>query len=342
MVRLSLLTLSALLFFHSTFSHAHHSRFGVFNTDAMIEIEAVITDIRWSNPHVQFEADVTGSDGAIQGWKIEATAVSMLRSRGLDRQFLHLGDRIKIAGYAANNNKPEMLAHNLLLNDGTEVLIDSSATPYFTNGGSGEILESIYDSSSVEIATANADGIFRVWSTVLTDPASFPMYKGGYPLNQAATKFKENWTPDPEQQLSCWSKDMPLLMITPHPIEFSQQGENILMRFEEDDAQRVIHMNDENKNRPLDGSSMGFSVGSWDDNTLVVETTNIDANAFDDRGTPISSDVRLVERFTLNNDEKRLDYRITVFDSQTFTEPFDSTRYWIWRPERAVQKWDCE
>ena len=291
---------------------------------------------------MQFEAEVTDSDGNVQLWKIEATAVSMLRSRGLDREFLHVGEQIKIAGHPTNSGHPEMLAMNLLLSDGTEVLLDRGATPYFANVGSGQFLESVFNAETAEQARATADGIYRVWSTVLNDLASFPMFRGQYPLRDEAAQIKASWNPDPEQQLSCWSKDMPILMVTPHPIEFSQQGENILMRFEEDDAERLIHMNPAMGSRPSGATSMGYSVGSWEGNTLVVETTGIDAAAFDDQGTPVSEDIRLVERFTLSEDEERLDYRITFYDSEIFTENFDLTRYWVWKPERAVQPWDCE
>lgn len=326
----------------STFISAHHSRYGVFDSDTLIEVEAILTEIKWSNPHVQFAGDVTNNEGATQNWKIESTAVSMLRSRGIDRQFLNIGDTVKVAGYAAVNGEPEMLALNLLLADGTEVLIDNKATPYFASADSNKELESVYDSAITEKAIADADGIFRVWSAVVTDPASFPMFKGGYPVTQAAQETQQNWQPDPEQQLSCWAKDMPILMVTPHPIEFLRQGDNILMKFEEDDAQRLIHMSNESQGAEITASSMGYSVGSWQDNTLIVETAHIAAQAFDDRGTPVSDNIRLVERFTISDDEKRLDYQISFFDPETFTDTFDLTRYWVWRPERTVQSWDCE
>ncbi len=334
--------LAGLLLFCSTVSLAHHSRFGVFDTDRLIEIEGTLTEIKWSNPHVQFKVEVTDNQGLSQIWEVEATAVSMLRSRGLDREFLHLNDQIRIAGHPTNSGYPEMLAMNLLLQDGTEVLIDRLATPYFTDPDSGQILEPVFDSQAEQLARAEAEGIFRVWSTVLSDPASFPMFKGRYPLKPEAAQIKADWNPDPEQQLSCWAKDMPILMVSPHPIEFSWQGDNILMRFEEDDAQRLIHMGGGPVPEIMEHSSMGYSTGAWQGDTLVVETSHIAAEAFDDQGTPVGDNIRLVERFSLSDDQQRLDYRVTFYDEETFTEPFDLTRYWVWRPERTVQKWDCE
>ncbi|MBX2849449.1 MAG: DUF4131 domain-containing protein [Acidiferrobacterales bacterium] len=342
MSRLLILTMSALLLLFSAQSFAHHSRFGVFDTDRTIEIEGVITKIKWSNPHVQFETEVTDSGGVTQLWMIEAASVSTLRSRGLDQGFLHIGDRIKIAGYPSITDAPEVLGMNLLLNDGTEVLLDRKATPYFVNTGNGQFLEPAFDENVVTKARATADGIFRVWSSELNDPDSFPMFKGEYPLTNEAAQIRDNWQSDSSERLNCWVKDMPFLMMTPHPIEFSKQGENILMRFEEDDAERLIYMNGGDIPEKSEASSMGLSVGSWEEKTLVVKTTNIDAEIFDYDGTPIGENIRLVERFTLSPDEQRLDYRVTFYDEETFSEPFDLTKYWTWKPERTIEKWNCE
>lgn len=342
MVRNLVFAFSTLLVFCSSLAFAHHSRFGVFDTDRTIALEGIVTELRWNNPHVHFELEVTDADGGTQRWGVETTAISMLRSRGINREFFHLGDTVTVAGHPNNSGSSDLLGMNLLLTDGTEVVLGITGKPYFTAGEDGQLLESIFDLEAAEQARANAEGIYRVWSTILTDPDSFPMFKGRYPLNEVSAQIKASWNPDPEQQLSCWAKAMPNLMVTPHPIEFSQQGENILMRFEEDDAERLIHMNAGDQSQPTNATSMGYSTGSWDNGTLVVETINIDAEAFDDVGTPIGKDLHMVERYTLSEDEQRLDYKVTFTDPEIFTEPFDLTRYMVWRPERAVQPWDCE
>ncbi len=49
----------------------------------------------------------------------------------------------------------------------------------------------------------------------------------------------------------------------------------------------------------------------------------------------------MIERFTLSEDESRLDYRVTITDPATFTGSFDLTRYWVWRPEIPLGSWRC-
>jgi|MEHZ01.4.fsa_nt_MEHZ011011141.1_1 hypothetical protein len=323
----------------STVAYGHHSTLGTFDPDQTISIEGTITDFRWSNPHVRLEVAVTDTSGNIEDWEIELSALSMLRTRGLDQEILHIGDTIQVAGNPARGGLPAMAGNNLLLMDGREVLVDRGSTPYFTDPDNDQTLQPVFDNQVAEQARDSADGIFRVWSTILD--SSFPMFRGGYPLTEAAAATKESWVPDIEVQLSCWEKDMPFLMITPHPIEFVQQGEDILIRFEEDDAERRIHMGEQNQNSDDSWGPLGYSSGAWEANTLVVETANIDAAAFDDLGTPMDKNIRLTERFTLSDDQQRLDYHIRIVDPVTFTQPVDLSRYFVWRPELQVNEWNC-
>ena len=319
---------------------AHHSTLGFFNPDERTELEGVLTGITWRNPHIRFELDVTAPDGTVEEWKIETSALSVLKSRGLDQKFMQPGDFIRIYGHPTWNGELEMWARNVLLPNGTEVLMATRSEAYFTVATSGELLDPLFDDQIAVNARANADGIFRVWSTILTDPDSFPMFRGIYPLTERAEQIRSEWDPSSDQLLSCWKKGMPNLMVTPLPLEFIRRGEDIVIKIEEDDTERVIHMNDDAP--PETYSFLGYSRGSWEGDTLVIQTTNVSAPDFDDRGTPQSRNIRMVERLTLSEDEQRLNYSIAFSDPETFSEDFELNRYFVWRPEITVGEWDCE
>jgi hypothetical protein len=189
-------------------------------------------------------------------------------------------------------------------------------------------------------ATAKADGIFRVWSTNMTDPAAFPMFKGGYPLTPAAQAVVAKWDPLNNELLRCGTKGTPLIMITPAPVEFVRDGDRILMRIEEYDSLRTIHMNAKAQ-APDKPSKFGFSRGRFEGRTLVVETDHIQKQTFDPDGVPQSERMKLVERFTPSADNTRLDYRITITDPVYFTKAFDLTRYFVWKPEMTVAPYNC-
>jgi hypothetical protein len=63
---------------------------------------------------------------------------------------------------------------------------------------------------------------------------------------------------------------------------------------------------------------MGDSVGRWEGNTLVVETTNLSDKVLY-RGA--AGNLRLVERFTRLGPGE-IDYRVTIEDPTTFVSPW--------------------
>ncbi len=321
---------------------AHHSTLGFFDRDQVIEIEGELLSVSMVNPHVRFVVAVTDASGNTVPWEVETSAVSVLRTRGLDQAFMEVGDHVRVAGNPSRRGRPEMSGLTLLLENGTEVVTALRGSPYFTNPDDGNLLAPAFDPAAEEEARRSANGIFRVWSTVLDDRASFPMFKGQYPLTAQAQQQRDAWNVQDEEQLRCWEKGMPLLMITPVPIEFVQAGEDIRLRFEEDDAERLIHMTSDAGDSNVAPSLLGHSTGRWEGRTLIVETSKISFPYLDDRGAPQSPEVHLLERFTLSEDEDQLDYRVTITDPATFTAPFDLTRYWIWRPEVTVGRWDCQ
>jgi hypothetical protein len=330
--------LTFLVAFTAGTAEAHHSQAGLFDPGATVEVTGVVKSVSWRNPHGHIIFTVTDDAGREVDWDAETASVSVLRIRGLDTVALQAGDRITIAGSPSRRNRPEILARSMLLPTGYEFTF-GAATAYFPEGKAGKLHGQAIIDADVQAATAAADGLFRVWSTIMSDPAAFPMFKGGYPINDAAKARIAEWNPQDNDLLHCGTKGHPLIMISPLPMEFVRQGDDILLNIEEYDVQRVIHMGDA---APAGLSQFGFSRGRWDGTTLVVETDNIQQQYFDSDGVPQSDQMHTVERFTPTADYARLDYRITVTDPVYFTAPFDLTRYFVWNPGNTVHPYQCE
>ena len=318
---------------------AHHSFAGFYYPDRTIEIEGVVTEVSWFNPHGRMRVEVTDESGASNVWDVETGSVSVLRTRGVDPDLVQVGDRIRLAGDAAIRNDTGIYGRQLLLADGREILLSIGVTPRWTDAGTGELIAPAFDEQTAAAARQSAEGIFRVWGTVLDDPAAFPMYKGGYPLTAAGRATLAQWDAASAALNDCTLKAMPYIMITPYPIEFVRDGDDIVIRMEEDDAVRRIHMGAASP--PSEHSFLGFSTGTWDGDTLVVETTHMQAEIFSPNGVRQSEDIRVTERFMPSAGGERMDYRITIDDPVTFTEPFELTRYFVWRPDLTVSAYDC-
>ena len=66
----------------------------------------------------------------------------------------------------------------------------------------------------------------------------------------------------------------------------------------------------------------GYSVGKWEEDTLVVETTGfLDGGWLDVRGSPLTDAARVIERFRRPN-YGSLEIEITVDDPKAYTKPW--------------------
>jgi len=319
---------------------AHHSQAGLFDSSKTIEITGVVKAISWRNPHGHITLAVTDDKGNVVDWDAETASISVLRNRGVDGDgLINVGDEITIAGAAPRRNVPETLATSVLLPTGYEFTF-GSANAYFPAGKAGKVVSRPAIEAAAAQGRATADGLFRVWSTIMSDPAAFPMFKGGYPLTAQGRAGAAKWNPRDNILLKCGNKGTPLIMITPLPVEFVRQGEDILMKIEEYDARRLIHMNP-NAVAPAEHTLFGFSRGHWDGTALVVETDHIAAGYFDHEGVPQSDQVKTVERFAPTAAYDRIDYTLTTTDPVNFERAFDLKRYFVWKPESTVHAYEC-
>jgi hypothetical protein len=320
-------------------AHAHHSQAGIFDSRERIEVTGVIKSVSWRNPHGQILLDVTDESGNVAEWDAETASIAILRNRGADGSSIVVGETVTIAGAPSVRGRNEILASSVLLPSGYEFTF-GGANAHFPAGKAGRIVGRATIEANVAEANAKADGLFRVWSTIMSDPAAFPMFKGGYPLSDAGRAGAAEWDPHNNSLLKCGTKGTPLIMISPLPMEFVREGDDILLRIEEYDSLRRIHMSADAA-APAEHSLMGFSRGRWEGTTLVVETDHIAAGYFDHEGVPQSDQIRTVERFTPNAAYDRLDYTLTTTDPVNFTEPFTLSRYFIWKPENSVHPYEC-
>ena len=86
---------------------------------------------------------------------------------------------------------------------------------------------------------------------------------------------------------------------------------------------------------------MGDSIGSWDGDTLVVDTKFLnDKTWLNGQGLPHSDQLHVVERFT-RPDLGHLNIEITMDDPKAFTMPHTFTRTYLLRPTWEIQEYVC-
>jgi hypothetical protein len=112
-----------------------------------------------------------------------------------------------------------------------------------------------------------------------------------------------------------------------NPFQFLQRAGEVVLLYDYNHTSRVIHLD----GRPHLGANirlfMGDSLGHWEGNTLVVDTTNFNDRTSYSREIPYLTDaLHTVERFTMS-DPNTIDYQISIDDERLFTKPWKVAGY---------------
>ena len=311
---------------------AHHSTAAFYDRGSTVEVEGVVTAASWRNPHVGLTLIVENEQGATEEWELEGGAMNTFLRRGVTDETIAIGDRVRVAGSPARGGQRAIFVSHFLLSNGQEYMVSDRPQPP----------RWIVDQQTPVDASAAAaqnpgSGIFRVWSEGEAYRLRAPLS-----LTPAAQAANDSWDPlTDDPALRCEEPGMPNAILNPYPIEFVDEGDRIVLKIEEWDAVRVIHLSGGVGPQSATPSRQGYSVGRWEGRTLFVETSRVNAPFLDGSGTPQSEDVEMVERFSLSEDESRLDYEIVITDPQNLVEPAVWEGAWAWVPGADVKPFEC-
>ena len=134
-----------------------------------------------------------------------------------------------------------------------------------------------------------------------------------------------------EAQARCWPGGSPAQLLSPaEPIFFIQRPQEIHIIWQRDHLVRRVRMN-----VPHDANAkpswFGDSVGHYEGDTLVVDTTNFAMHQYhfvDNYRTPHSEQLHVVERWRVIDNGKSLEVEVTVEDPKAFTTPWKAMRVW--------------
>ena len=82
---------------------------------------------------------------------------------------------------------------------------------------------------------------------------------------------------------------------------------------------------------------------------LVVDVTRLNFPFLDQDGRPMSENVSMAERFTMNEDETELKYEVVITDPEYLAEPAIWDHTWYYKPGdeilpgfEAGERFECE
>ena len=316
---------------------AHHS-VTEYDQSVVVEFEGEVVGVFWRNPHITLNV-ATMVDGERVVWKLEGASVSSQSRRGLTADMINVGDQIRVAGSVSTRRANNMAVDHLLLPSGEELLLRGQKPPRWPDATLVALTSGI---DPAKAAAAEANGIFRVWTWGALERGHW-FFRGTnrFPLTESAITSANQWDEFADNPvLDCIAPGMPAIIGNPYPMEFVQVGENIELRQEEFDVVRTIYLSAD-ASADVPPSPVGYSIGHWEDDVLVISTSRINSPYFNRVGVPQSEAVEIQERFTLDDEAGRLNYELKVTDPATLTEPYEFKALWVWQPGEVVSEYKC-
>lgn len=141
-------------------------------------------------------------------------------------------------------------------------------------------------------------------------------------------------------------------VFAPHQLRIEQLADRVELLYGEWTIRRTVYLDGRKPPAGEPSTPMGYSVGRYEGDALVIETTHIAANfapwgfgfpipfPFDGRH---SDQLRAVERYTRAEDGERLLMSVTLEDPWALREPVTLKKVWGWAPDQEIAPYeDCK
>lgn len=135
--------------------------------------------------------------------------------------------------------------------------------------------------------------------------------------------------------LRCYPDGVPKIQQALQPFEIIQIPGRVMITYEINGQHRQIWTDGRGLPKDPQPSYMGYSVGRWEEDTLVVDSNGFNAITWLDRdGSPHSEELQVTERYR-RLDHNTLEIAVTVEDPKAYTKP------WVGKPALfALKNWE--
>jgi hypothetical protein len=144
----------------------------------------------------------------------------------------------------------------------------------------------------------------------------------------AAALTKERMTgahASEESDANCLPQGVPKVNATPVPFKIVQNPDEVIILYEAFGLYRQIFLDGRELPKDPNPSWMGYSVGKWEGDALVVETSGFNGKTWlDQAGHPATESLHVTERFR-RPDFGHLKIEVTINDPKAYTKPWTIT-----------------
>ena len=310
--------------------YAHHSM-AIYDSSQQISIEGTVSRVVWRNPHVYIHLSETSESDQIVSWEIEGFGPSSLRRLGWTRETLQVGDQLTVVGNPTRNISRRGFYPHTMHRDGIKLF---EGREFF------ELALSATDASGQETTSLDGKWVTQLNFELITQFAEGAEFTNLTSAGELAVEQFNEATMNPGA--NCGKVGAPFFMMVPDIKNIEMQDDIIRITGDYDGGERQIFMNLQNHNGAT-VSQQGHSIGRWENNTLIIDTTHFEDDAMGNGwGLPSGSQKHLVEYLTLNDDRRSLSYRFEATDPEFRTAPLTGDIVWKYGSDLEFSIDECD
>jgi uncharacterized protein DUF6152 len=306
-----------------TAANAHHSP-AIYDVQRTITLSGSVAKYEWGNPHVYIHVRVAADADSV--WQVEAGSPTVMERSGWSKDSLRVGDQVVVQASPARNSATRLALLGALRTEDGRFSHERGAAP-----------------SALPSNPVAATSLSGNW--LPTAPAFFrfvgqPM---DWPLTDKARSALATYTDSQNGSQNCVSLSAPFLMVW-HDLKQIEVGEDttIIRAALIDDVEREVRMHAE-AGGGIESTNQGHSIGHWEGEVLIVETTGFLEHASGIReGVASSPQKHLIERFELSPDRTRLTYSYELEDPEYLSRPVTGSVEWVHRPDLTYTGYQCD
>ena len=324
----------------STVALAHHG-LGRFDRSQQVAFTGVITGIDFVNPHSYLHFDVVNAAGQKIAMRCEMRAATLLRRSGWAPEMFVAGAQATVFGLGHLDDPSACYLEDIKIGNGpslnrnaqleTTSKVDLSNRPARRPSGEPNISGDWAQEQYVIAVPPGGGGVMTPKSLIgavhegTLAPKDIPA--SGWdarpvqftPRGKAEADAFRMWSPEDNPRLRCRPTSILLDWVFDGPVNrVTQQQGRIVIDYGLFSFERVIEMNVREHPVKLTPSYAGHSIGTWDGDTLVVDTVGFEPGVI---AAPVrnSDQLHVVERFTLDPQRWTLKREYVAEDPVYFT-----------------------
>ena len=303
-------------------ANAHHAFSTEFDANLTGEVEGPVTEVLWANPHIRYGVEVTLEDGSTEEWFLQPPGnLPSYRRENWFEDTVQVGDIVRATGNLGRGGMKRLYATCIHLESGRR-LGRCASTATVTEITADPNVDYTLDHNDYEVDISGYWNNRYKFHVTVDDLEPKPM-----PHTAESRAIYDARAFGDDEVLRCLAPGLPRIFGSPYPMQVMDGGTHYFVLSFHDNTPRWIWM--DGRSAPADHplTSMGFSVGHWEDRTLVIETTHLSPAWLDGSGYPMSGGdgTSTVERWVVAEDGLTIDRTMTIQDV-LYTEPLTRVR----------------